>query len=286
MSSLTSQLCTRYIHLSGEILHFVVGLRNALRVEGVGLDDVGSCFEIAFVYVGDDIRTCEAQHVVVALHLPVGIGKASASEVGFGQSVLLNDSTHCTVENQDSFFDNMKDVGSHVCVYSKLFINLHGPVHLAPILLLLERLSLVVSLLTLAECNVHLGSSVLVDEHEGWHDGVARLLGGAFQSADLPSGEQQLSVALLFMVVVGAVEVGADAHSLDPQLTVDDGAIGIDQAGLSGSDGLDFRTREHDARRKLLNEEVFEGRLLVLYLYRTLLPDFLFCFVHADCSAT
>ena len=81
------------------------------------------------------------------------------------------------------------------------------------------------------------------------------------------------------MVVIRAIEIRTDAHTLHPQFTVDDSAIGIHQAGLAETDALDLRTRQHDAGCEGLDEEVFKRRLLVLYLYRTLLPDLFFCLI-------
>ena len=75
------------------------------------------------------------------------------------------------------------------------------------------------------------------------------------------------------MVVIGAIEVGTDTHALHPQLTVDDSTISIYQTRLSETDALDLRTRQHNACREGLDEEILKRSLLILNLYRTLFPE-------------
>ena len=58
---------------------------------------------------------------------------------------------------------------------------LDSPVHLAPILLFLQSLSLVEFFLTLAQGDVHLSPSLFVDEDEQGDNGITRLLGGTLQ---------------------------------------------------------------------------------------------------------
>ena len=43
------------IHLVDDILKSVIGLADGLRIEGVGLDDVGAGFEIGVMDRGDDL---------------------------------------------------------------------------------------------------------------------------------------------------------------------------------------------------------------------------------------
>ena len=92
--------------------------------------------------------------------------------------------------------------------------------------------------------------------------------------------QQQLSVALQLMVVVRAVEVGRDVHTLHPQLTINNHAISIYQRGLTQTETLNLRTRQHDACREFLDEEILKRGLAVLYLYRTLLTKFLLLLIH------
>ena len=157
---------------------------------------------------------------------------------------------------------------------------LDSPVHFSSVFLLLQGLTLVILLLTLAEGNVHLGTSLVIDEDEYRNDGEARLLAVFFQTAQFTLGEQQLAVAACFVVAEGAVEIRRDVHALHPELALVEVAVAIHQRRLAAADGLNLSTREHDARGVSVNEEVLERSLLVAYLYRTLLTEFLFLLVH------
>ena len=82
------------------------------------------------------------------------------------------------------------------------------------------------------------------------------------------------------MVVVRAEAVGRNAHALHPNLAVVNEAVGIHQRGLAQADAFYLGSRQHDACRVSIHEEILKRGLLVLYLYRTLLPDLFFCLVH------
>ena len=87
----------RGAHLAGEA---VVLLGHAVRVEGVGGDDVGARFEEARVDVADDLRPGDGEEVVVAGELAVVIGKESAAKVGLAQRVALDHRAHRPVQHQ------------------------------------------------------------------------------------------------------------------------------------------------------------------------------------------
>ena len=59
------------VHLIGDVLQPVIGLADGLRVEGVGLEDVGARFEIGAVDLADDLGLGQHQEVVVALEIVV-----------------------------------------------------------------------------------------------------------------------------------------------------------------------------------------------------------------------
>ena len=71
-------LCTAFagdahggeIDVAHEVFAAVVGERDALGVEGVGGDDVGTRLQVAPMDVGDDVGAGEAQQIVVACLLP------------------------------------------------------------------------------------------------------------------------------------------------------------------------------------------------------------------------
>ena len=86
-------------HRSGQA---VVLLRDPVRVEGVGGDDVGARFEEARVDVADNLRPGEGEQVVVAGELAVVIGIERAAEVGLAQPVALDHGAHGAVQQQDA----------------------------------------------------------------------------------------------------------------------------------------------------------------------------------------
>ena len=157
---------------------------------------------------------------------------------------------------------------------------LDGTVHFAPILFLLHRLSLVVHLFTTTEGNVYLGPAILINEYQRGYDSVAGLFLGFLKFLDFVAREQQFALALSLMIGIRAIEVGRDVHTLHPHLAVDDVAISVHERCLAGTYRLDFGAGEHNTRRELLDEKVFERGFLVLDLYRALLAKFQFLLVH------
>ena len=76
------ELCGGQVHLVGQLLHAVVGQGDALRVEGVGLDDVGAGLQVLLVDLLDDRRLRQHQQVVVALDVTLPIREALAAITG------------------------------------------------------------------------------------------------------------------------------------------------------------------------------------------------------------
>lgn len=75
-------------------------------------------------------------------------------------------------------------------------------------------------------------------------------------------------------------KIRRDIHSLHPEFALVEVTIAVHERSLTATYRLDFRTSKHDACCIGIHEEVFEGCLLVSYLYRTLLAKFLFLFIH------
>ena len=117
ISSLTGKTRSGKRHLAGYTLKMIIGLRDALRRERVGLDDIGSGLEITPMDIEQHIRTCEVQHVVVAFQLPRGILEPVAAEVGFAQPPLLNDSAQCSVKNYYSLFYDILQFLHHLLLF-------------------------------------------------------------------------------------------------------------------------------------------------------------------------
>ena len=113
---------------------------------------------------------------------------------------------------------------------------LDSPVHFSSVFLLLQGLTLVILLLTLAEGDIHLGTSIVVNEDKCWHDGKARLLAILFQSAQFALGEKELAVAASLMIGKRAIEIRRDIHTLHPQFTLIEIAVAIYQGCLTATD--------------------------------------------------
>ena len=134
----------------------------------------------------------------------------------------------------------------------------------ALVLALLDGLTFVILPFTTTQSDNELGESPLIDKEAQGHDGYTRLLGVAGDATDLLAVKKQLAVAVSGMVVIGPVAVLSNVHVLDPDLTIDDHAIGIGQAAFALTDGLDFGAREHNARSERLDNLIVERRLAVL----------------------
>ena len=152
---------------------------------------------------------------------------------------------------------------------------LDSSIHLSSILFFLQSLTLVILLLTLAEGDIHLGTSIVVNEDKCRHDGKARLLAILFQTAQFALGEKELAVAASLMIGKRAIEIRRDIHTLYPKFTLIEIAVAIYQGCLTATDRLDLGTGKYDTSGVSINEEVLERCLLVAYLYRTLLAEFL-----------
>ena len=90
------------VQLVGEVLQAVVGERDALRVEGVGLEEVGARLEVGAVHPADDLRLGDRQQVVVALLVVGVVGEPLPAVVGLGQAVPLDHRAHRPVEDEDA----------------------------------------------------------------------------------------------------------------------------------------------------------------------------------------
>ena len=79
-----------------------------------------------------------------------------------------------------------------------------------------------------------------------------------FQLSDFTFRQQQLAVTLGFWVGVRAIEIRTDVHSFNPYFAMINVAEGINQRCLTQANGLDFRTREHDAGGISINEKILK----------------------------
>jgi hypothetical protein len=106
---------TGLVQFAHDVLQFVVGLRHGGRVEGVGLDDIGTGREVGRVDFPDHVRARQRQEVVVATQRYRVAGKARAAEVGFLQTIALDHRAHGAIEHEDAFGDGLLEslVGLH-----------------------------------------------------------------------------------------------------------------------------------------------------------------------------
>ena len=96
------EACGRQVHLVGERLHAVVGEGDPLGVEGVGLDEVRTGFEVCRVDTADDVRLGQAQQVVVALEVALPVGEPIAAVVVLAESLALDHRAHRAVHHEDA----------------------------------------------------------------------------------------------------------------------------------------------------------------------------------------
>ena len=141
---------------------------------------------------------------------------------------------------------------------------LEHAVDAALVLAFLDALSLVVLLLASSDGNDQLGQSTFVDEQAQRHNRETGLQGGLGDVAYFLAVQQELTVTVGRVVVVGAVRVLGNVHVLDPDLAIDNHAIGVGQATLALTDGLDLGSGEHNASSECLDDLVIECGLAVL----------------------
>ena len=85
-----------------EVLHAVIGLRDARGVERIGFDYVGAGREVLRVDFADDRRLRQRQQIVVAFEVAREILEALAAIARFIQLVALDHGAHRAVEYDDA----------------------------------------------------------------------------------------------------------------------------------------------------------------------------------------
>ena len=104
---LFGETCGRDVEIVDDVLQVVVGLRERVRVERVGFDDVGAGVQVLLVDPADHVGPRENQQIVVPLQALRMVAKPVAPEVRFFESCALDHRTHRTVEKDDSFLDKL-----------------------------------------------------------------------------------------------------------------------------------------------------------------------------------
>ena len=90
------------VQLVDDLLHAVIGLRDAGRGEGVGLEDVRAGLRIGEMDRLDRLRLGQCQKVVVALEVAVAAGETLAAEVALLEREALHLGAHRAVEHEDA----------------------------------------------------------------------------------------------------------------------------------------------------------------------------------------
>ena len=102
VGGLAGDLGAGHVELVGGVFEAVVGLRDGRGAERVRLDDVGPGPQVLPVDVADQLRTRDREQVVVALQVGLGLAKAVAAKVVFGQVMTLNHRPHRAVHDEDA----------------------------------------------------------------------------------------------------------------------------------------------------------------------------------------
>ena len=85
-----------------QILHVVIRHRGGGGIEGVGLDDIRTRFQIGIVDGTDNLRLGERQKIVIAFDVMGKIGKASATIIRFVEPVALDHGSHGAVQQHNA----------------------------------------------------------------------------------------------------------------------------------------------------------------------------------------
>jgi len=114
-----ANLAERIVHLDGQVGHVVVRLGHGGSAEGVGFDHVRTGGQVGLVDVGDHVRACQAQQLVVAFDvfgevfetvaLTARAGVAFATVLGLAQLEALDHGAHGAVQNGDAAGQNARE---------------------------------------------------------------------------------------------------------------------------------------------------------------------------------
>ena len=104
-----------FVQLVNKILKPVFLLRNGVRVESIGLDDIRAGFKIRIMDLQHRFGAGHAEHVVVALEFFPERCEMMSAKVFLRKPLRLKHGAHCAVQNQDSFTERgMKKIHIHM----------------------------------------------------------------------------------------------------------------------------------------------------------------------------
>ena len=90
------------VELVGQLVHVVIGQRHRVRVERVGLQDVGAGLQVLAVDALDDLRLRQVQQVVVALQRARPLPEPVAAVPVLVGAVALDRGAHRAVDHHDA----------------------------------------------------------------------------------------------------------------------------------------------------------------------------------------
>lgn len=103
----SGHLCRSAANRIRMFLQAVIGERNAVRIERIGRNDVGTRLQIGAVYLPDDLRPGKGQQIVAPFQREMPRCELLAPVLLFPQAVPLYHGTHTAVEDDNPLPDNI-----------------------------------------------------------------------------------------------------------------------------------------------------------------------------------
>ena len=98
------------VDLIHEALQGIVGLRDGVRVESVGLNDIAPNLEKGVVNLPDNFRLGEGKEIVVSLQIARVIPEPIPAKIRLFEIVALNHGARGAVQHHDSLFQNRSEL--------------------------------------------------------------------------------------------------------------------------------------------------------------------------------
>src|SRR5713226_9706089 len=112
---LASDLRARYIKFVNVMFEAVIQRRNCVRVERIGLDDVGAGFEVLVLNGLHDARLRDIQHIIVLTQVLRVVGKLGTPKSGLVKLLRLNHSAHGAIQNDDPLLQKILQRRNSCC---------------------------------------------------------------------------------------------------------------------------------------------------------------------------
>lgn len=103
----SGHLCRSAANRIRMFLQAVISERNAVRIERIGRNDVGTRLQIGAVYLPDDLRPGKGQQIVAPFQREMPRCELLAPVLLFPQAVPLYHGTHTAVEDDNPLPDNI-----------------------------------------------------------------------------------------------------------------------------------------------------------------------------------